>query len=112
MSGPFTGRLATVAVGVVVVTMLVALGLVIWQKSTRPAVTDYEGIIVDRWADNAETQIGSRPRWVLLVENDSGARFTARVDANTYESARVGMRIKSRSGQIVLVDADRSPPAK
>ena len=108
-SGPFAGRFSTVVVAVVVVAMGITLGVIIWQKSTKPAVTDYEGTIVNRWADMRETELGSRPRWVLLVENDSGARFTARVDANTYESARVGMRIKSRNGQIMLIASDNTP---
>ncbi|HEX6188061.1 MAG TPA: hypothetical protein VFZ40_08265 [Pyrinomonadaceae bacterium] len=108
-SGPFAGRLSTVIVAVVVVMMVAALGVIIWQKSTKPAVADYDGTIVDRWADTRETELGSRQRWFLLVENDGGARFTARVDANTYESARVGMRIKSRNGQIRLIASDKTP---
>ena len=108
-SGPFAGRFSTLVVAVVVVAMVAALGVVVWQQSTKPAVTDYEGTIIDRWADTRETELGSRPRWFLLVEMDSGARFTARVDGNTYESARVGMRIKNQKGQIELIASDKTP---
>ena len=74
----------------------------------RVASSDYEGKVVDRWADYANTQQGARPFFRLVVESDEGKRFTVRVDPNVYESARVGMRIKSRSGQVVLIDTDRT----
>lgn len=73
----------------------------------RVANSDYEGKIVDRWADYADKEQGSRPLFRLVVESDEGKRVTVRVDPNVYESARVGMRIKSRSGQVVLIDTDR-----
>lgn len=87
--------------------MLAALVLLVWQKTTQRADTsDYEGRIVERWGDYAETNEGSRPRFRLLVESQDGKRFTVKVDPNTYESAKVGMRIKSSAGQIVLIDAE------
>ncbi len=80
--------------------MVATLVLLVWQKSTQPSHTaDYEGRIVDRWADYAETQQGSRPRFSLLVESQDGKRFTVKVDPNVYESAKVGMRIKSRAAK-------------
>ena len=82
--------------------------LLVYQRSTAPARTgDYDGTIVDRWADYAESSRGSRPRLALVVESD-GKRFTVGVEPAVYESARIGMRIKSRSGQIVLIDSERS----
>jgi hypothetical protein len=44
----------------------------------------------------------------LLVESQDHKRFTVKVDPNVYESAKVGMRIKSRAGQIVLIEPERS----
>lgn len=76
---PFAGRLSTVIVAVVVVAMVATLVVIVWQKSRAP-LTDYDGIIVDRWSDTSETQIGSMPRFSVLVESDNGARFTVRVD--------------------------------
>lgn len=70
----------------------------------RATSSDYEGKIVDRWADYSNTTQGARPFFRLAVESNEGKRFTVRVDPNVYESARVGMRIKSRSGQVVLID--------
>jgi hypothetical protein len=105
----FDGKSLTVVVGVLVMAVLAVLVLSVWRKSITPANTDdYEATIVDRWADYAESSQGSRPRLRLLVESKDGKRFTVNVDPNVYESARVGMRIKSRDGQIVLIDSERS----
>src|SRR6185295_2422097 len=80
-----------------------------WQSWTSPAPRgDYEGRVVDRWADNGGQAEGYQPRLALLIESNDGRRFTVRVDPNVYESARVGMRIRSRSGQIVLIDQNSS----
>ena len=78
-----------------------------WTSPAQPG--DYEGRIVDRWADNGGQAEAYQPRLALLIESNDGRRFTVRVDPNVYESARVGMRIRSRSGQIVLIDLNSSP---
>ena len=100
------GKWATVLTGVVVVALLCAVFFLIYTRRMDPTKTDYEGTIVDRWADYAESEQGSHPRLRLVVELQDGKRFTVKVDPNVYESARVGMRIKSRSGQIVLIETD------
>ena len=90
----------------VVVTVL----FVAWQKWTNPAQpANFEGRIVDRWADNSGAAESYQPRLALLIESNDGRRFTVKVDPNVYESARVGMRIRSRSGQVVLIDQNSSP---
>jgi hypothetical protein len=101
-------RLSAVIVGAIVLAMLTTLVLVVWQKSTQPVNTDYEGRIVDRWGDYSESDQGSRPRLRLLVEADDGKRFVVKVDPSVYESAKVGMRIKSRSGQVVLIEIEQT----
>jgi len=98
------GKLSTLFVAALVVVMLGVVVLVAWQRSTEPATGDYEGVIVERWAGYNESQQGSRPYFRLQVELKDGGRTTVNVDPNVYESARIGMRIKSRSGQIVLID--------
>ena len=108
----FSYRLSSIVLCVLIVGMLATLGVVVWQKSTTQSVGDYEGVIVDRWADYAESDQGSRPRMALVVQANEGKRFTVRVDPNVYESARVGMRIRSISGQIVLIDTDRKSAGK
>jgi hypothetical protein len=93
--------------------MLFALLLFAWYRTTQRVDTgDYEGRIVDRWADYVETDQGSRPRLRLVVEAQDGKRFTVKVEPNVYESARVGMRIKSRAGQIVLIDSEQRATGK
>ena len=88
--------------------MLVTLALIVWKNSTQRVMTgDYDGRIVDRWGDYSQSEQGSRPRFQLLVESDDGKRFPVKVDASVYEAARVGMRIKNRNGQIVLIDSEQ-----
>lgn len=100
-------KLYTIAAGALILPMVVIGVLLVWQKTTQRIESgDYEGRIVDRWADYGESQQGSRPYFRLLVEGPDGKRFTVKVDANVYESARIGMRIKSRAGQAVLIDSE------
>jgi hypothetical protein len=104
----FRGKLSTIFLAAFVLAMLAIMVLLVWQKSTQRLDTgDYDGTIVDRWADYSESVIGSRPRFNLLIESPDGKRFKVRIEANVYESAKVGMRIKSRSGQIVLIEVDQ-----
>jgi flagellar basal body-associated protein FliL len=101
-------KLTTILVGALVLAMLATVVLLVWQKSTQRVMTgDYDGRIVDRWGAYSESEQGSRPRFRLLVESQDSKRFTVNVDASVYESARVGMRIKSRSGQVVLIDSEQ-----
>lgn len=100
--------LRSVLVVVFVVIMFGTLGLVLWQKWSKPLVpADYEGRIVDRWADYYETREGSMPRLRLVVETQDGKRLTVKVEPTVYESAKVGMRIRSRAGQIVLIESGK-----
>ena len=87
--------------------IFVAMLFLAWQHSNQKTRTDFDGTVVDRWADYSETQEGSRPRFRLLVESEDGERFPVNVDAGVFESARVGMRIKSSNGQIVLIDSEQ-----
>ena len=100
-------RLTTVIVGALMLAMLATLILLDWQKSTQRVNTDYEGRIVDRWRDYAESQEGSRPRLHLVIETEDSKRLIVNVDPNVYESAKVGMRIKSTLGQVVLINTEQ-----
>src|SRR5215510_12240146 len=100
------GRWATALVGLLVLVVFCVLLSFAWGG--RVTNSDFEGTIVDRWSDYAETQQGSYPRLALVVESSDGKRFTVRVDPTVYESAKVGMRIKSKSGQVVLIDSERN----
>jgi len=109
----FEGKVLTVVVGLFMAGTLAALVFSVWQKSTTPSQTgDYEGVIIDRWADYVESKYGSVPRLRLLVESQDGTLFPVKVDPNVYESAKIGMRIKSKSGQVVLIESPQPSGAK
>jgi hypothetical protein len=106
----FKEKLLTVFVAAFVMAMVGVLVLLVWQKGgQRVDTSDFDGRIVDRWAgyDESSTR-GSRPYFRLTVAGDDGKQFTVRVDPSVYESAKVGMRIKRRMGQIVLIDTGTS----
>ena len=90
--------------GVLLILAFCALFYFIYHRRANP---DYAGRIIERWADYSQTAQGSQPYFRLLVESDDGRHFEARVDSIIYEKARVGMRIKSEKGQIVLIDPDK-----
>lgn len=104
------GNWPAVLTGIGLLALFCVIFFYIWGG--RANNSDYEGKIVDRWADYSNSQQGGSPFFRLLVESNEGKRFTVRVEPTVYESARVGMRIKSRSGQVVLIDSDQSQSDK
>jgi hypothetical protein len=110
----FRERALTVVAGVLILAALVTLILLFWQKgSQRVDTSDFDGRIVDRWADYRESATrGSQPYFRLTVAGDDGKQFTMKVDPSVYESAKVGMRIKRRAGQIVLIETELKSPGK
>jgi hypothetical protein len=105
-------KVVNVVGAVLVFVALLALGFAIWQRMNEPIGSgDYEGTIVERWVDGAESK-QSQPRLRLLVESQDHKRFTVKVDSNVYDAARVGMRIRSRAGQIVLIEHDQGTSNK
>lgn len=79
-----------------------------WNRCSKPTLTDYEGVIVDRWAEFSNSEQGSHPYFKLLVERDTQERITVNVDAETYRKSEIGMKVISRKGKIEL----RSPQPK
>ncbi len=98
--------------GVAISAILISFLFVAWKNSSQTSRTDYAGMIVDRSAAYAETDEGSRPNFRLLVESKDGERFTVRVDTDVYEAARIGMRIESKAGKIVLSDPKNKPAGR
>jgi hypothetical protein len=94
--------------GIGIGAFLVFLLILAWQLANQRTKTDFEGRVVDRYADYSETQEGSRPAFRLMVESESHERFKVKVEPGVYEAAKVGMRIKSKSGQIELIDPENS----
>ena len=96
----------TVGWGVVLGAILVSMFVIGWQLANQQTRTDFEGTIVDRYADYAETQEGSRPAFRLMVESENHERFKVKVEPGIYEATKIGMRIKSKSGKIELIDSE------
>ncbi len=69
---------------------------------------EYQGRIVDRWAQYSESEQGSTPQFRLLVEGDDQKRFIVSVAPEIYERSKVGMQVKkSKDGGIVLLVGER-----
>lgn len=95
---------------VTVICVLAVLCGLFYYVYYRQANTDYEGRIVDRWVVYSQGRNTSPNLFRIRVESDDGKQFVVNVDSTVYESARVGMRIKNRSGQIVLIESERNQP--
>jgi len=83
--------------------------IVAWNRCSQPALTDYEGVILDRMAGYRESEQGGQPHFRLLIQQDSGAKRTVTIDDETYHRARVGMKIRSRQGKIELTESQAKP---
>jgi hypothetical protein len=111
--GFFKKKATKVFVFSLLAVFIVLVFFIAWRNWTNPARRgEYEGRIVDRWADQAPSTEVSHPHFHLVIESADGKRFTVNVDPTVYESARVGMRIRSRNGQVVLIDSPQSPVNK
>lgn len=95
-------RVSNVLWGTVVAVLLVSTFALAWQKFQRPAVVEYDGQIVDRWAGFTDSDTGARAYYKLLVEDDGGKRVTVVVDNEIYLRAKVGMRIRRSISGIEL----------
>lgn len=75
----------------------------VWAPPHGVYRDEYQGRIVDRWAQYSESEQGSTPQFKLLVEGDDRNRFTVSVSPEIYERSKVGMRVKkNRNSGIVL----------
>jgi hypothetical protein len=77
------------------------------QRQIRPP--EYEGKIIDKWAGYSHSEKGSFPYFSLLVETAGGQRSTVAVDQQTYDRAKVGMRIRKTKAGIELSSLTPSP---
>ena len=100
-------KFTIVFLSALVLAMLVAFTILVLKRSTERVETEYEGRIVDRWGDYSESTQGSQPRLRLVVESDDGRRVTVRVEPKVYESAKVGMRIRKKSGEAAIVESEQ-----
>ena len=73
------------------------------QRNMHPA--EYEGVVVEKWADYQETEQGSRPYFRLMLELENGQQLTIGVQRDLFNQARVGSRIRKTSEGIQLMHA-------
>jgi hypothetical protein len=103
-------RKGTSVLGLAILGTLFAAFLALaWNRCSQPALTDYRGVIVDRWAGYTASEQGGKPYFRLLIERDNQQRITVNVDAETYHQLQVGMNVVSRNGQIDLKDPQTKP---
>ena len=104
MDGERKSHVRVVVWGVVILAgFIAALGLSYRvQRNAFPA--EYEGVIVEKWANYQETDGGSRPNFWLLIEMENGQRLTIGTTPHLYNQARVGSRIRKTSAGIEFMD--------
>lgn len=83
-----------IIVVLVIVLFLVLIAFVLFDRTSAPSRTEYEGRVVDKWASFAETTTGSDTYYRLLIEDKDGRRFRVAADADIYEKVKVGMWIR------------------
>lgn len=81
-------------------TLFAAFLALAWNRCSQPALTDYQGVIVDRWAGFSASELAGRAYFNLRVERDNGERITVNVDEDTYHKAQVGMQIIRSKGKL------------
>lgn len=107
---PVNQRNRTSLAGVVIIGAVLALFLVFaWNRCSQRALTDYEGVIVDRSAGYRESEQGSQPYFHLIIERGANDRITVKVDPETFQRSQVGMKIVSHKGKIELQAAAPEP---
>ena len=88
------------------VVILVGFIGILWlsyrvQRNIHPA--EYEGVVVERWADYQETEEGSQPRFSLLLDLENGQRLAIRVQPDLYHQVNVGSRVRKTTEGIQLI---------
>jgi hypothetical protein len=97
------GAAVFIALCGLVIALLVSANL-------RPQPSRYEGVVVDKSITLAETYRGSGKILRLNIRGRGGENFTAEVNYDTYDRARVGMWARNDGSGIELY-ATEPPPA-
>lgn len=88
--------------GVVIVALAGGLLFAAYRAKLALNPIEYEGRIVDKWAGYSHSDEGSFPYFRLLLETENSQRVTVAVDQDTYDRAKVGMRIRKTQRGIEL----------
>ena len=96
--------------GAVILAGFIGVLLFAYQVKRQMSPPQYEGKIIDKWAAYSHSEQGSFPNFRLLVETAGGQRSTVAVDQETYDRAKVGMRVRRTKEGIELSSLTASPP--
>jgi hypothetical protein len=77
------------------------------SATTGPFRTEYEGRIIDKWADHSQSEQGSQPYFRLIIRSSDNQQFTVSVSSEIYDRAKVGMFVKKTAAGIEFI-ADES----
>lgn len=82
----------------------------VWAPPRGVYRAQFEGRIVDKWADYSETDQGSVPQFRLLVEGVDRNRFVVSVSPDIYERSKVGMKVRRTARGNIELMIDESQP--
>lgn len=77
------------------------------SANTGPFRSEYEGRIIDKWADHSQSEQGSQPYFRLIIRSSDNQQFTVSVSSEIYDRAKVGMFVKKTVAGIEFI-ADES----
>jgi len=73
------------------------------SATTGPFRNEYQGQIIDKWADHTYTEQGSQPYFRLVIKGNDNQQFSVSVSSEIYERARVGMFVRKTDAGIELL---------
>ena len=77
------------------------------SAKTGPFRTEYEGRIIDKWADHTQSEQGSQPYFRLVIRSSDNRQFTVSVSSEIYDRSKVGMFVRKTDAGIEFI-ADES----
>jgi hypothetical protein len=77
------------------------------SAKTGPFRTEYEGRIIDKWADHTQSEQGSQPYFRLVIRSSDNQQFTVSVSSEIYDRSKVGMFVRKTDAGIEFI-ADES----
>ena len=89
--------------------ILVCITAVLWSvyffRSTKtgPFRQEYEGQIVEKWADYSHSEQGSQPYFRLMVKGRDSRQFSVSVSSEIYDRAKVGMFVRKTDAGVELI---------
>ncbi|HEY6243398.1 MAG TPA: hypothetical protein VIX17_05605 [Pyrinomonadaceae bacterium] len=73
------------------------------SAKTGPFRTEYEGRIIDKWANHTQSEQGAQPYFRLVINGNDNQRFTVAVSSEIYDRAKVGMSVRKTDAGIEFI---------